>query len=300
MSLVLLISLLGFTNNARGEKSFFTDGEIINCYQNVLLHSGNQINLLNIGGLTSFRFNKGTGNLQTTHIRIQISDGNGGYIDLIDAGGGLTLEDDNFQWIGIPQELFQVIPLQVDDGTIINTNSFTFGNVTSAKLTLYSSLDINYLIREIDLNFFNSLDEAFTFEPEDGSCFKYDPFSLRASTLLDGLCGTSDLKLEPVPSNPLLPQLAPSYDLDFPWDFGFFKTIPVSKSFNVGDHCDYCLTIAVPHSSPSPVTCGCTSFNLTFTLQPCNGATSECPPLEMSEEIEVCCSCDIRGTPPAH
>jgi hypothetical protein len=299
--LILLILLLGFTHKVRGEKSFYTNGEIINCYQKVLLQSGNQINLLNIGGLTSFRFNKGTGSLQTTHIRIQIADGNGGYIDFLDAGGGITLEDDNFQWIDIPQELFQVIPLQVDGGNIINTNLFTFRNVTSAKLTLYSSLDINDVIQEIDLNFFNSLDEAITFEPENGSCFKYDPFNLKASTLLDGLCGTSDLKLEPVPSNPLISQLASSYDLNLPWNFSeTFKSIPVVSNINVGNHCEDCLNIAAPYSSPSPVTCGCTSFQLTFTLEPCFNALGNCPPLVLEKEIEICCRCDIRSIPPSH
>jgi hypothetical protein len=300
-TLLVLFCLTATGLRSKADVNFVTNGQITSCYQDVLLGSGSQINLLNIGGTTSFRFDETTSaTLYTEYVRIQISDGNGGYIDLLDAGGGLTLEDINFQWTSFPTDVFPIIPFKTVDGNIINTNSFTFGNVTSAKLTLYDGFGAQHVLQEIDLNFFSTLDEAFTFEPENSSCFKYDPFNLRASTFLDGLCGTSDLKLEPLASNPLASQLASSYDLDFPWEFGLFKSIPVSSNINVGDHCDNCLAIAAPYYVPNPVTCGCTSFSLTFTLMPCDGVTLECPPLEMSKEIEICCSCDIRATPPAH
>ena len=300
--ILAVVSLFLFGKNARAEKHFSTNGELISCYQrNFLQSGGGGFNLLKLGGATSFRFdNTNSATLQVHHIRIEVSDGNGGYNDLFDIGGGLTLEDGNFQWVHFPEDIFPIIPIQLNDGNIINTNTFTFGNVASAKLTLFGAFGINHIIQEIDLTFFNSLEEAFTLEPENNSCYLYDPFNLRASTLLDGLCGTSNIKLEPLATNPLISQLASSYDLDLPRELDEFnKSVLVNEAIDVGDHCDGC-NWAAPHNAPDPVTCGCTSFTLTFTLMPCNGITAECPPLEMSKEIEICCRCDVRSSIPGH
>ncbi len=99
-------------------------------------------------------------------------------------------------------------------------------------------------------------------------------------------------------------QLLPTLGLTtFPGSFVLIKGYDLSGFSNLdllalAPDCEDCYPLSAPHYYPNPVPCGCEEYNLEVTLTPC--PTQLCPPLLgiLNENVTICCSCDIRSTPP--
>lgn len=289
--------------------NFATYGNIENCYQRMDLGANSgTFGFLNLGGNGQFRFSQ-TGspphiNLTTDFVRIEVSDGNGSYQDLFDLGGGLSLADVNFNWVNhtFNGVTFPVIQIKKSENGsyIVNNNWFTFGDVSTARLTIFQGGS------EIitDLNFFNTLDEAVTFQPGDsGSCYKFDPFSLNSVTGLDGLCnpiGSSRVTISPLPGTPIESYMPANSSLVLDVFKFSSKNTTSTGNFDVSDWCDDCFLIFMPYVPGPPFPCGCTGFTLNFTLLPCTNSPPECETLTLTKTIQICCRCDIRSSPPLH
>ena len=305
----ILSAVVGVTN---ANTNFITNGFIKNCYQKVdLSQQGVTFNLLNIGGAGVFNFGSNgmpphTG-FKTEFIRIQVMEyGSSSYQDLYTLGGGLSLQDATFNWVNHTNNglTFPVIEMKKyiegSSNYVINTNSFTFGSYQSVKLTIIEQSNSH----DINLNLFETLDEVITLAPSDNkSCFRFDPFSLDVTTILDGLCvgvGTgSKVKLSPKPNSPIIPYLGSP----FPYEEvvilnGLNKSDEVEYYINNSTWCDQCINFFVRWDHPVPVPCGCADFDLEFTLYPCIDSSPNCPPLVLNKTIQICCSCDIRQIPP--
>jgi hypothetical protein len=290
--------------SAKATVDFSTYGTLESCYQSKDFNTGNgQIfTFLNMGGSGQFRFGTYGGNMQVYYARIEVLDQNGVYQDIVNLGGGSGLSSGIFDWVTHVQNgnSFPAIEIlkTVNGQELLNTGWFAFGNYPSARIT---SLDeFGATLRVSDLNFVNTLEEAVSFEPTEGSCFQFTPFNLSASTLLDGLCNFvgSNVELKPVSGSPIEPYLSSNFSLSFPVFQGGSKATDKTQNIGINNWCDQCAGISAEHHQPGPITCGCADFELTFTLEPCDGAPAECLPLSFTKNIQICCSCDIRSSAP--
>lgn len=301
---MILLSLGFLPGRVHANSDFATYGFIENCYQRMDLGANDgTVNFLNLGGNGQFRFGQ-IGNpphitLTTSFVRIEVSDISGNYNDLFNLGGGLSLSDVNFDWVDYTYDgdTFPVIQIKNTQGGgsyTVNNNWFTFGNVPSARLTIFEA---GYPV-STDINFYNTLDEALTFQPgNNGSCYKFNEFNLNSITELDGLCnpiGGSTVNITPLPGSPIESYLQPNFSLTFEVFRFSDKSTASNAIINTGDWCDQCIGLGVP-AGPNPVPCGCADFTFTYTLLPCDGAPAECQPLTVTKTIQICCQCDIRS-----
>jgi hypothetical protein len=303
-----LSAIVGVTN---ANTNFVTNGFIKNCYQKVdLSQQGVTFNFLNIGGAGVFNFGSDgmpphTG-FKTEFIRIQVMEyGSSSYQDLYTLGGGLSLQDATFNWVnhtnnGLTFPVIEMKKYTQGMDYVINTNSFTFGSYQSVKLTIIEQSNSH----DINLNLFETLNEVITLVPSDGrTCFTFDPFSLDVSTILDGLCSGvgsgSSIKLTPSANSPILPYLTSPFPfIDEIGLSGLYKSDNSQLYIDNTTWCDQCINMVAEWYLPDPVPCGCADFDLEFTLYPCVGSSSNCPPIVLTKTIQICCSCDIRSTPP--
>lgn len=280
-----------------------TAGFLESCYQRIDFASSNsQTKFVFNDGTTNFNFGQigspSSGvNLRTDMIRIQVRDSNGLLVDLLNLGRGLSLSDSIFNWVWIGDSV-PLIEIKKDIGLpdyVVNTNSFTFGDTESATITTYSGMTIN---ETVHISFINDLSSAFQTTPANSaSCYKFNPFSMDFSTLLDDLCEGVDIELSLPQNSPAASYFPPNYSYTDNGIFGPFsveKTINISDNIPFGNWChDACYNIGAP-PGPEPVPCGCVDFNLKITLKSCKN----CPDLDVNTTIPICCSCDIRGPYP--
>lgn len=294
------------TPNSQGERTqFWSHGAIANCYQFLEFDpfAGTR-NLLNLNGSIDFRFTDFGSpphfSLTTEVVRIQVLDG-GIFKDITDLGLGLTLEDDDFEWIydfEFEGATFPVIEVDGPDNDpnipFINPNTFTLGSYTQVKFTYFN--DQGGKDGENTFDLINTAEEAFQMNPT-GSCYTFTPFSFDMSSILDGLCSPSITATLSVPPG----SSGASY---LPPNFSQITTLNSdgsgSNSFNIPNStwCDQCIGAFAPYTLPDPVPCGCMDMTMTITIEPCNTAPSNCPDLELELDLEVCCSCDVRESPP--
>lgn len=134
--------------------------------------------------------------------------------------------------------------------------------------------------------------EAFSFEPTGNSCYTFDNFATSYSNILDGFCGTLSAQVSIVPPVPA------------GWSPVFSQTIDLNGTTDITTPTNYCLdecgNMTAPYYLPDPVPCECIDFKLDITVSPCTDMQSDCPDLDFSIDIEICCSCDVRENPPAN
>ncbi|MFT4523659.1 MAG: hypothetical protein ACI8ZN_002614 [Bacteroidia bacterium] len=158
------------------------------------MNTGEKKNVLNLGGTAEFSFTDYGPpphiNLAPKFVRIQVLDPSSGVLVDITTLGGLTLEYDNFEWVDKTVDGVTFPVMSMREGLIgpnysVNPNKFTFGDVASAKLTTYSLISNPEVLKTLDINLINTLEEAFDVKPSnDQTCYRYNPFNIDISTIL--------------------------------------------------------------------------------------------------------------------
>ncbi len=288
----------------------FTHGTFANCYQQYIighddpLHPENNDNpnFLNLGGTVQFFFTSlQSYTLTTGYMRIEVQDAIGNWADITTVGLGQSLADTDYQWVTNTDggETYPVIKIKNQNGSSydINPNFFTLGNYKSVRLSTLGAINTTPT-GSTKINLVNSVEEAFVMNPDDGAnCYTFTPFSYNVNSILDNLCSPDiDIKFQ-LPSGSMNAGFFPpgwsvSKQLDNDGDGSDFFNTPN------GTWCDQCIGVTAPYNAPNPVPCGCLNFEVVISIEPCNNAPTDCEPLEMSFQIEVCCSCDVRETPP--
>jgi hypothetical protein len=164
------------------------------------------------------------------------------------------------------------------------------GLLTNIDITFYYQSDIDSGYYESSTFNLEFVDISGAFEEiEIDDCNRYNNFSLSAPISLPGFCGGIEFSIKRKPENITDPNAVNEVLLS-----GFSNLDLLA----LAPDCEDCYPLSAPHYYPNPVPCGCEEYNLEVTLTPC--PTQLCPPLLgiLNENVTICCSCDIRSTPP--
>ncbi|MFT5157073.1 MAG: hypothetical protein ACI9NN_001093 [Bacteroidia bacterium] len=128
--------------------------------------------------------------------------------------------------------------------------------------------------------------ELITFKPgDDEECYNFNNMNVWKIHDIEGFCGFINGGIsiaQPVPAG-----FDPSFSTTFDFNNSFSLEEPLT-------HCDDCIIATAPASNPDPVPCGCVKYTLEIRIEPCTEAPPGCEALEFTEEIQVCCRCDVR------
>jgi hypothetical protein len=177
-----------------------------------------------------------------------------------------------------------------------NTGKFSFGNdVDYIVITPLNVDESGNVFSTIPTTLqFTTLLEAITFESEQ-SCFTFDNFKLNLDNILDGFCGDYHFDLKKHWSDIADPNDPANVHEDL--------NIGVETDLiNFDDHCAECLGMSAepPSVNPDPVPCGCRTFEIDLTIEPCPAYLPEdCDDLHIFTQIDICCECDIRSSEPS-
>ena len=178
---------------------------------------------------------------------------------------------------------------------IFNPNYFDFSDglayfdIVMFTPNEFGNLDPSSTIR---VNLLSN-EEAFNIEPvtDENECVTYSNFKTSIDLNLSYFCGriVYSVDVRPEDNHSYLEnssgELVPggSQNENIPFD----------------DYClEECFTMSAPEG-PGPIPCGCRLFNLKTVIYPCESKIlyPNCPPIEFSKNIEICCSCDITFYP---
>jgi hypothetical protein len=274
---------------------------IESCYQIILPSNANPtLNVLRAGTF-GFKYTNNAG-ARPDQIRIKMYDQMGGFLGY------------DYHGIGIADDLFTV-SLHPDHGVlvavegwdewagkwVVNRNSMIFpDDVATVEISTFhwtgdqGNQTLDESTRKLRFNLI-SLEDAFTLESQDGSCFTFDNFNVSISNMLDGFCGTL--------INPIL-SIAPPPPIGSGWSSTFTKSIPfhtplaidLPTNSNGLTWCEEkCTDVTAPAHSTYPVPCGCVDFFVDLKLAPCPTSDADCPIIDLRIPISVCCDCDVRA-----
>ena len=301
----LVVNLFGLIKSDTSGQDATNTPHLINCYQDIPINAGQEINLLRTG-FTQFKF-VGTSSPRYLQITGYLEDGSlwgpdgtgelWGYYGLTDnlfSDYYLTvLNGDNE---GNQIRVVELYTFEEGSGGIIkNPNYFNFPEFVSyMDLVLFNpNQSGNYLPGDtIRVNLLSN-EEAINIEPvtDENECVTYTNFKTSIDMNLSYFCGniTYSINIKPEDSH--------SYPVNETGEF----TPGGNQNENIPFD-DYCLSdcgnvTADPGSGPIP--CGCRLFDLETTILPCDDKITDpnCPPIEFSKEIRICCSCDITFYP---
>jgi hypothetical protein len=195
-------------------------------------------------------------------------------------GGSYLVDMIDLNWNSIFNQNRIFLPANVD---VLIIRELTMGS--NGEYFTYSG-------ESMELNFME-MDDAFTFgqiSTRDDNCVTFDNFSYALDIDLYGFCGNINLILK----NP-----ADNSEINLGSSTSGTPTLP--DTWN--DHCPGPEQVIFVQPRPNvPVPWGCKDFFLDLVVTPCENLPGyeHCENIEISKEIEICCSCDIRQPLDAH
>jgi len=274
--------------------------EIRNCYQQIMLDVSGEYNLL--GG--DFWFDKYATSEFNNFMTLKAFDANGLEVplDLVNIGltDGVTFPIHSSSEIFdfATQSVFyaDVIDMRNSSNGAFNRNVVTLpSNVKSFEIIILNP-DSDHEFSTVTKSTINLLkpEDAFSFSSSnERDCQTFDNFNMSYVNNLDGFCGSIKGKLRRLPSDITDP--ADPYN-EIPFSFGSQK--------DLGPWAEHCpgpdWVIIIDPIPQDPVPWGCQTFIVDLVIEPCIQSPSWCEDLIISQEIEICCSCDVRTAPPAN
>lgn len=179
---------------------------------------------------------------------------------------------------------------------VFNTNMITLpSNVKSFEIIILNpGSDYDFVIETKSTVNILTLEDAFTLTNSNGQdCQTFDNFNMSYVNNLDGFCGSVKGKLRRLPSD-ITDPADPLNELGFVF----------SNQSDLSPWAEHCLgpdqDIIIEPRPNEPVPWGCQTFVMELIIEPCWVRPVECEDLIISEEIEICCTCDARQQLPAH
>lgn len=266
-------------------------------------NSNPTLNVLNTGG---FKFNySNNAGARPDYVKIVTYDKSGVFMGF------------NYHSMGIADGTFHIAqhPVHGDlvavmgydvyvDLWVKNNNTFTFPEgAESVEITTYhwtGNVGQETLDESSYKLTFNLIEpsQAFSLDPTEQGCFTFDNFLANISHNLSGFCG--NITQTQIESKPPFPGGSG-------WDETYIEPIVLGRSTSLRQPVNsegktWCQqevnTQTTDGNFPDPVPSGCLEFNLKFKITPCSSADAECPDIELSLPITICCKCDVRPIGP--